>query len=72
MCLGAIYWARPAAIYYAGTRDDAALAGFDDKLIYSELERSNDQRQLKMVGLLRDEAQNIFRLWIEKPDKKEY
>ena len=72
MCLGAIYWARPKAIYYAGTRDDAAAAGFDDELIYSELEKPNDQRQLKMVSLLRDGAHNIFRLWIEKPDKKEY
>src|SRR5215468_9074845 len=27
MCLGAIYWARPEAIFFAGTRDDAAAAG---------------------------------------------
>ena len=27
MCLGAIYWARPTAIYFAGTREDAAAAG---------------------------------------------
>jgi len=26
MCLGAIYWARPTAIYFAGTREDAAAA----------------------------------------------
>ena len=29
MCIGAIYWARAAGIFYAGTRDDAAAAGFD-------------------------------------------
>src|SRR4051812_26765613 len=27
MCLGAIYWSRPARIYYAATHDDAARAG---------------------------------------------
>ena len=32
MCLGAIYWARPAHVYYAATHDDAADAGFDDSL----------------------------------------
>ena len=37
MCLGAIYWARPSAIYFAGTREDAAAAGFDDELFYDEL-----------------------------------
>src|SRR6266567_139029 len=37
MCLGAIYWARPDRVYYAGTREDAAAAGFDDALIYDEL-----------------------------------
>ena len=24
MCLGAIYWARPARVYFAATHDDAA------------------------------------------------
>ena len=36
MCLGAIYWARPARVYYAATKDDAAQAGFDDSFIYRE------------------------------------
>ena len=39
MCLGAIYWARPARVYFASTRDDAADAGFDDSLIYSEIQQ---------------------------------
>ncbi|MGH9819502.1 MAG: nucleoside deaminase, partial [Pyrinomonadaceae bacterium] len=72
MCLGAIYWARPAGIFFAGTREDAAAAGFDDKLFYDELEKVNDERQLKMVNLLREEAQKLFRSWTEKPDKTEY
>ena len=72
MCLGAIYWARPARIFVAGTREDAAAAGFDDDFFYSELEKSNDDRQLKMETLLREESQAVFRRWIEKPNKIEY
>src|SRR5258708_14385616 len=33
MCLGAIYWARPARTFYAATAADAADAGFDDAFI---------------------------------------
>jgi tRNA(Arg) A34 adenosine deaminase TadA len=72
MCLGAIYWSRPNAIFFAGTREDAAAAGFDDELFYGELEKPNEDRQLKMTELLREESQRVFRNWIEKPDKNEY
>src|SRR5688572_5640469 len=34
MCLGAIYWARPAKVVYANTRQDAAAIEFDDDFIY--------------------------------------
>jgi len=37
MCLGAIYWARPARVFFAATATDAASAGFDDAFIYEEL-----------------------------------
>lgn len=72
MCLGAIYWARPAGIFFAGTREDAAVVGFDDELFYSELDKPNEARQLKMVGLLRDEALKVFQNWAEKSDRTEY
>lgn len=72
MCLGAIYWARPSRIFVAGTREDAAAAGFDDELFYSEIEKPNDDRQLKMESLLREESQKVFERWMAKPDKVEY
>ena len=28
MCLGAIYWARPARVYFGNTAEDAAKIGF--------------------------------------------
>jgi guanine deaminase len=37
MCLGAILWARPRALYFAATRQEAAQAGFDDAVFYQAL-----------------------------------
>ena len=45
MCLGAIYWARPARVYYANSAADAARAGFDDAFIYQEIARPHPERQ---------------------------
>jgi tRNA(Arg) A34 adenosine deaminase TadA len=72
MCLGALYWARPARIFYAGTALDAASAGFDDSFIYKELLLPYNQRTIPMTQLLREEAQAAFRVWKEKVDKTPY
>lgn len=72
MCLGAIYWARPARVYYACTRDDAATIGFDDRFIYEELEKANEEREMVLIPLMRDEALTVFTEWSQKPDKVEY
>lgn len=72
MCLGAIYWARPRAIYFANTRDDAATIGFDDRIIYDELTRGHDDRKIAMIQVLREEALIAFQEWHEKNDKVPY
>ena len=72
MCLGAIYWARPAQVFYGCTREDAAEIGFDDQFIYDEIKKTIDERQLKIVNFLRDEALVVFENWANKPDKTEY
>lgn len=72
MCLAAIYWARIDCVYFAGTRDDAASAGFDDALLYREIPLPLAARQLPMTPLLRPEAQQVFDEWKAKPDKVRY
>lgn len=72
MCLGAIYWARPAKVLYACTRDDAAAIGFDDEFIYEELEKAISEREMVLLNLMREEALAVFNEWSAKPDKIEY
>ena len=72
MCLGAIYWARPDRIFYAGTAADAAAAGFDDAFIYDELKRAHDTRRILMTQLLRDESLTIFTTWKNLENKTQY
>jgi tRNA(Arg) A34 adenosine deaminase TadA len=72
MCLGAIYWARPARVFFACTREDAAEIGFDDEFIYKEIEKNFEHRQMKLVNLLRDEGLTVFENWTGKTDKTKY
>ncbi|TDQ13583.1 tRNA(Arg) A34 adenosine deaminase TadA [Algoriphagus boseongensis] len=72
MCLGAIFWARPAKVFYACTKEDAANAGFDDDFIYHEIEIKPEQRKIPMVSLLREESLKNFETWKKKGDKTLY
>jgi len=63
MCLGAIYWARPARIFYAATREDAANAGFDDAFIYDELKVETSDRKIISQQLLRENANIVLQKW---------
>jgi tRNA(Arg) A34 adenosine deaminase TadA len=72
MCMGAIYWARPAAVYYANNRQDAADIGFDDDFIYQELAMPLNMRKLPIKELLREEALQAFRAWTKKDDRTSY
>src|SRR5258708_3842845 len=72
MCLGAIYWARPARMFFGNTAADAAMAGFDDSLIYSEISQTHSQRKIPMVQMMHDEALQALRAWQEQPNKVRY
>jgi tRNA(Arg) A34 adenosine deaminase TadA len=72
MCLAAILWARIGRVTWAGTREDAAEAGFDDARFYEEIARAPEQRTLPSGTLLRDEARALFRAWLAKPDRIAY
>jgi guanine deaminase len=69
MCLGAIYWAHLARVYFAGSAADASTVGFDDSLIYREIAQPYSTRRIPMIQTMREEALAAFRAWKEKPNK---
>ena len=72
MCLGAIYWARLGKLYYAGTKDDAANANFDDSFIYKEFELPKEERSIPSSQLMRNKAVEVFEKWNKNEEKIEY
>ena len=72
MCLGAIYWARPAAIYYAATHKDAAAAGFDDSFIYQQTRTPVSERAIPMTRLMAESGVEPFRAWADNQSRIPY
>jgi guanine deaminase len=72
MCLGAIYWARLARIYFGAFAADASRIGFDDSAIYHEFARPHSERSVPMAQVMREQALTAFRAWNEKTDKIPY
>ncbi len=72
MCLGAIYWTRPARVFFASTASDAARAGFDDSFIFEQMQLPFAERRIPMIPMMRDEARAALRAWEEKTDKTPY
>ena len=72
MCMGAIYWAHIAKVYYANTRDDAARIGFDDSFIYDQLALEPGSRKIEMIPIMREQALEAFREWEKSQTKIKY
>ena len=72
MCLGAIYWARPARVYFAATGKDASAAGFDDSFIKEQFALPYDRQKIMLEQLSHPESLAPFQAWNEKTDKIEY
>ena len=72
MCLGAVYWARPIAMYFANCREVALAAGFDDDHIYEEFQLAPEERRYPATRLEIDGADEPFRRWAAKDDRVEY
>ena len=72
MCLGALYWARPRAVYFAASRHDAAAAGFDDRFLWEELARVPEARRIRLEPLLSEEGTGPLAAWLRKLDRIAY
>ena len=72
MCLSAIYWSHIDKVYYANTRDDAHKIDFLDPIIYAELQKTNEEKKIQMVQMMRKEGLKAFEIWDKKVDKIKY
>jgi tRNA(Arg) A34 adenosine deaminase TadA len=72
MCMGAIYWARLARVFFGGTAADAAGAGFSDAFIYQEINLPHARRQIPFVPLMREAALACFDAWRAQTDRVDY
>jgi guanine deaminase len=72
MCLGAIYWARLASVYFACSRAGVSAVQFDDSFIYNEIALPPAQRHIPMQHLNLPNAAQPFELWAAKTDKQAY
>lgn len=72
MCMGAIYWAHLDRLVYGASQKVAADAGFDDQLIYEELQKPLEERRISADSMMEDEVKKIFQEWKNKEDKITY
>ena len=72
MCLGAIYWARPARVIYANTREEAAAIEFDDEFIYNQINTPMLERAIPFIHHPHPAAKQIFESWKNWEGKKKY
>ena len=68
MCLGAIHWARIERVVFALTRADATELGFDDEAIYEAMATP----RMPMERVVRADAAELMRAWLNKPDRTPY
>lgn len=69
MCMGAIYWARLARVYFANLASDASRIGFNDAFIYRDMAQPVSHRSVPMIPMMREQALAAFQAWEKKPDK---
>lgn len=72
MCLGALYWARPARIFFAATHEDASAAGFDDSFIYRQIGMPPKERTIQTIQVKEPQARRPFQEWSSRPNKVKY
>jgi guanine deaminase len=70
--MGAIYWSGIKRVVYASDRNDAADAGFNDRIIYDELALPLPDRSLQFYMLNIPAAKEVFKKWKDYEGKVNY
>lgn len=72
MCLGAIYWSGIKKVVYACDRHDASEAGFNDSLIYDELNLDPASRKISFIKSDDPAGCDVFKKWDSLENKIPY
>jgi guanine deaminase len=72
MCFSAIHWSRLKKLYYGTSRNDVAIIGFDDSLIYDILSGKAQLVQMEKINIDHDSCLGLLQEWEAKPDKVLY
>lgn len=72
MCLGAIYWSRITNVIFMADRHDAERAGFDDAMIYREIGKPFNNRELHFIHEKSPDSEKPFTKWAEQQNKISY
>ncbi len=73
MCMAACYWAGIKKVFYAAQIEDALeYGGFDDSMIYDELRKPVQERNLEIKQIMRAEAVEVWKKYADKEDRVPY
>ena len=67
MCFSACHWARVRKIFFGAGIEDARRIGFNEITFSNHMMKEQGGSPLEVEGgFLKEEAQAVFRLWLEK------
>lgn len=72
LCISAALWARVDKVLYAADRDDAAVAGFDDRAFYDLFTTPRESWPVPVAQLSTVDHRAPFDAWLSKPDRLAY
>ncbi len=72
LCLAASLWARVDAVVFAADREDAAVAGFDDRAFYDLFAAPRETWQLRVSQVPHASRLAPFTAWEERTDRLRY
>jgi guanine deaminase len=72
MCMGAIYWARVDAVYFANDLVATRGVGFDDQFQYEDFVRPLSERRIKIEELRPDLGAALYEEYLASPQRYAY
>ncbi|WP_020498549.1 nucleoside deaminase [Sciscionella marina] len=72
MCLTTALWARVDRVLYAGDREDAARAGFDDRAFYELFEKPRSSWDVPVQKVSTVDGFTPFSAWLNHSERIEY